>query len=196
MKQGASQPSDQLLVQRAQLLGDHQAFGLLVQRHQGPLRNYLRRLTGGDHALADDLAQEAFVRAYRGLRGFRGESRFRTWLVRLAYRLFLDQVESRKRLEETVLTAGDVESVHSDQALLERQTALAIDLDRALQLLTPHQRQVVLHCHFAGLTHQETAESLGMPVATVQSHLRRALLHLRPALQEWKAREGGDHHER
>ena len=65
--------------------GDRSAFAALVQAHQGYLRKLMARVCQGDQGRADDLAQEAFIRAWRALPGFRGEARFRTWLTRLAY---------------------------------------------------------------------------------------------------------------
>lgn len=184
MSQEEVSVSDAVLVQRVQLLDDREAFATLVKRHQGPLRHYLRRLIGADVALAEDLAQESFLKAYRALSGFRGDSSFRTWLIRVAYRRFLDHRE-----------AACVEGGPSDEPQEhladtrgigpEMQAAMSLDLDRALQALSHDQRMAVLHCHVAGLTHVDAAHLLGWPVATLQSHLRRALARLRPALQDW-----------
>lgn len=186
--------SDAVLVQRVQLLDDRQAFATLVRRHQGPLRHYLRRLIGADVALAEDLAQESFLKAYRSLSGFRGDSSFRTWLIRAAYRLFLDHREAASR--EGVPTDEPVEQLVDVHSLgPEMQAALSLDLDRALQALSHDQRMAVLHCHVAGLTHVDAAQLLGWPVATLQSHLRRALARLRPALQDWADPQRGGHHD-
>jgi RNA polymerase sigma-70 factor (ECF subfamily) len=77
--------SDEALVARVLSTDDRRAFAELVRRHQSALRTLLRRLCSGDDARADDLAQEAFLAAYRRLATFRGEARFGTWLHRLAY---------------------------------------------------------------------------------------------------------------
>src|SRR5690606_10260925 len=69
--------------------GDERAFAELIRRHQGKVRGLLLRLAG-DRPLADDLAQEAFLRAYRGLAGFEGRARFSTWLYRIAYNVYLN----------------------------------------------------------------------------------------------------------
>ena len=176
--------SDAVLVQRVQLLDDREAFAMLVRRHQGPLRNYLRRMTGTDTALAEDLAQESLLKVYGALAGFRGDSSFRTWLIRVAYRLFLDHREAASR--EGVATDEPIEHLVDVNAIgLEMHAAMSLDLDRALRALSHDQRMAVLHCHVAGLTHVDAAQLLGWPVATLQSNLRRALTHLRPALQDW-----------
>ena len=86
---------DAALVLRAQQPDGAGAFEQLVRRHQGLVRAQLRRLLGDDPALADDLAQEVFVLAWRKLDQFRGESRFGTWLYRIAYSCFLQHVRGR-----------------------------------------------------------------------------------------------------
>lgn len=82
--------TDAALVAQVITLGSERAFALLVQRHQEVLRRFLLRLTGGDTMRADDLAQETLIRAWQGLRSFRQLAGFRTWLLAIAYRVFLD----------------------------------------------------------------------------------------------------------
>jgi RNA polymerase sigma factor (sigma-70 family) len=212
MESDRCDPSDESLVQRAQYLEDRDAFAMLVRRHQGPLRGFLRRLTYGDLGTADDLAQEAFLRAYRGLKSFRAEASFRTWLVTLAYRVFLDHRAAVQRQGVGLyrgsskfadVTPGHVRDHGGEGPMRDepktsgtaRLAALAIDLDRALSTLTEAQRLAVLHCHFAGLTYAEAAQVLGWPAATLQSHLRRATGQLRVALKDWANASWGDDHE-
>jgi RNA polymerase sigma factor (sigma-70 family) len=102
--------SDTDLVARA-LRDDHDAFAELVRRYQSPLRAWLRRLTGGDFARADDLAQETFLRAYRRLGSFRGTGKFSTWLFSIAYNEFRndtrrrrDFVQLNEEMSETLIT--------------------------------------------------------------------------------------------
>ena len=78
-------PPDSELIVRVVAFDDRTAFGELVTRHQSAVRNFIRHLTGGDAALADDLAQETFIQAYRSLPHFRGESAFPTWLLGIAH---------------------------------------------------------------------------------------------------------------
>ena len=84
----------------ARVLGDddQHAFGELVRRHQSSVRGLLRQLTRTDIALADDLAQETFLRAYKNIRSFRGEAQFSTWLYRIAYNCFREDARRRKEL--------------------------------------------------------------------------------------------------
>src|SRR5436853_6804078 len=90
--------SDAQLIARVLVQDDRHAFGELVRRHQSAVRATLRRLTGGDRALADDLAQETFLLAYRNLRSFRQEAKFSTWLYRIAYNAFLADARKMKDL--------------------------------------------------------------------------------------------------
>src|SRR5512140_1976163 len=100
-----SDVTDAELIARVVVQDDRHAFAELVRRHQSPVRATLRRLTAGDHALADDLAQETFMLAYRNLKSFRQEARFSTWLFRIATNAFL--AEARKRKEELL---GDADA--------------------------------------------------------------------------------------
>src|SRR5438045_5565259 len=90
--------TDAELIARVVVRDDRHAFSELVRRHQSAVRTTLRRLTVGNHALADDLAQDTFMLAYRNLRSFRQEARFSTWLYRIATNAFL--ADARKRKEE------------------------------------------------------------------------------------------------
>ena len=90
--------TDAELIARVVVHDDRHAFSELVRRHQSAVRATLRRLTAGNHALADDLAQETFMLAYRNLKSFRQEAQFSTWLYRIATNAFL--ADARKRKEE------------------------------------------------------------------------------------------------
>ena len=90
--------TDAELIARVVVRDDRHAFSELVRRHQSAVRTTLRRLTAGNHALADDLAQETFLLAFRNLRSFRQEAKFSTWLYRIATNAYL--ADARKRKEE------------------------------------------------------------------------------------------------
>ncbi|HEX8678919.1 MAG TPA: sigma-70 family RNA polymerase sigma factor, partial [Chthoniobacterales bacterium] len=90
--------TDADLLARVLLHEDQNAFSELVRRHQSAVRGLLRQLTRSDLALADDLAQETFIRAYKNIRSFRGEAKFSTWLYRIAYNCFREEARKRKEL--------------------------------------------------------------------------------------------------
>ncbi len=103
--------TDADLVARVLVDDDQHAFGELVRRHQSTVRGLLRQLTRTDLALADDLSQETFLRAYRNIRSFRGEARFSTWLYRIAYNSFREDARRRKEflgIDEQQLQAEQV----------------------------------------------------------------------------------------
>ena len=166
------------LVARA-AAGERTAFAVLVQAHQGYLRKLLGRVCRGDRARADDLAQEAFVRAWRALPKFRGEARFRTWLTRLAYSALAAE---RPALPLPDDTPPDLDSC-SDFA---PTSDLRIDLDRALANLSETQRHALLLCYGADLSHAEAAQILGWPLGTLKTQVLRAKARLRAQLSAWE----------
>jgi RNA polymerase sigma-70 factor (ECF subfamily) len=161
---------------------DRAAFGELVRRHQSRVRVVLRRLTRGDVALADDLAQETFVLAWRHLRRFRFESRFSTWLYRIAFNAW--RSEARRRREVTLDLDDDGpplseahEMAPASDAVLDR-----LDLERAMACLSDGERAALAACYYADLSHEEAAAALGLPLGTVKTHILRAKAKLRRRL--------------
>jgi len=157
--------------------GDVGAFAALVRAHQSAVRWQLRRLARGDDGLADDLAQETFVQAWRHLADFDGRARFGTWLHRIAVREFLQHRRRPANAAWDELEPGDDEPAH-DPA---RTDTLRADVERALARLSEAQRLCIVHCFHLDLSHEEAAEVLGLPVGTLKSHLHRA----RAKLQQW-----------
>ena len=167
------------LIARA-VAGDRTAFAALVQAHQGYLRKLLGRVCRGDQARADDLAQDAFVRAWRALPQFRGEARFRTWLTRLAWSALSAERPALPRAHDD--SAADL-GADSDFA---PGADWRIDLDRAMATLSDAQRHALLLCYGADLSHAEAAQVLGWPLGTVKTQVLRAKARLRTQLQAWK----------
>ena len=159
---------------------DRNAFAELVRRHQSKVRTVLRRLTRGDAALADDLAQETFVLAWRNLRAFRFEARFSTWIYRIAFNAW--QSEARKRRE--VLLELDDESLPPGSEAFDvmPDVAARVDLERALATLSDGERAAITACYYADLSHEEAAKALGMPLGTVKTHVLRAKAKLKARL--------------
>jgi RNA polymerase sigma-70 factor (ECF subfamily) len=160
--------------------GDRRAFARLVEAHQSRVRLQLRRLTRGDAALADDLAQETFVQAWLHLAEFRGDARLATWLHRIALTRFLQHAR-RPRLP-VEWQGDDAPDPGHDPRPAE---GLGRDVERALQALTEVQRLAVVHCFHLDLSHAEAAQVLGLPLGTLKSHLDRAKTRLRALLQAW-----------
>ena len=172
--------TDADLVARVLLDDDHHAFAELVRNHQSSVRGLLRHLTRTDVALADDLAQETFLRVYKNLRSFRGEARFSTWLYRIAYNCFRE--EARKRKE---LVGIDEERLQTEQDPQTVDPALQHDLMYALSLLPLHERSAVLLCCQNGLSHDEAARVLDIPLGTVKTNVLRGREKLKRTLAAW-----------
>lgn len=181
MTDGAAEARvDQALVARAVLGNDRRAFEQLVRRHQGMVRAQLRRLLRGDHAAADDLAQETFVLAWRKLDRFRGEARFSTWLYRIAYSCFLQAIR-KAPVPVNDADARELASLPAPVAAVD----LKMDLDRAMQHLSAAEQAVLLHCVQLGLSHAEAAYVLAMPLGTVKTHATRGKAKLKALLADW-----------
>lgn len=164
--------------------GDMRAFGRLVDAHQLAVRGFLRRLIKGAGD-AEDIAQDAFVRAYESLHRFDGCARFRTYVCGIAFRVWRDQTRAwfrrRSREQHYAEAAGETHQVSEDA---ERRLALR----QAMETLPEAQRAALALCLGADFTHEEAAAALRLPVGTVKSHIARGRARLRAVLGE----EAGD----
>ena len=182
---------EQCLLQQARQ-GSVDAFGALVRLHQGRVRGFLRRLCR-DHALADDLAQDCFVLAWRKLADYRERGAFSAWLCGIAYRCFLQALRSRRRedtavlLYEHELATQEITGTPPPHSTREQHT-----LERAmLELRSDEAAAITLHITL-GYSHGEVASILNLPLGTVKSLISRGLPKLRAALT---APACGAHHE-
>ena len=169
--------SDKALAARVALSGDHRAFTLLVERHQGAIRNYLRRLLVNDDAAADDLAQETFLTAFQKMGGWRGTAKLSTWLHSIAYRKFLDY----KRKHRRQMTMANIPDAGQDN----RQALDAEIMAKHLMgLLKPKDRAVMTLAYGAGMSHSEIANVVDRPLGSVKARIHRAKLKLYKWLQD------------
>nr|WP_063574155.1 RNA polymerase sigma factor [Luteibacter rhizovicinus] len=150
------------------LAGDQRAFADLVRRYQSPLRQFLRRLSAGDHALADDIAQETFLKMFTSLVSFRGEAGISTWLHTIAYRTFLRHVANRSRLE---FVGHD----SMPEAISPAPTVMSdILVEQLMKHLSLDERLMVTLSVSGGMSHAEIAEVTQAPLGTIKSHINRA----------------------
>lgn len=163
--------------------GDRRAFGELARRHGSAVRALLRRM-GAEPALADDLAQDAFLAAFESIGDFRGEGAFVAWVKKIAARLYIRRWRRRRELHPV---EGDVEQAAGDG---EGDADLRLDLDGAMAALSPSERLCVSLCYGAGLSHAEAAAALKAPLGTVKSHVKRGLDKLRRRLSAEAAPAG------
>jgi len=192
--------ADWQLVERVQK-GDKRAFDLLVAKYQRKLFRLLSRLIR-DPAEIEDVAQEAFIKAYRALPGFRGESAFYTWLYRIAINTAKNFLVAQGRRVPTQTSTeiedaenfDDGESLRTedtpDRMLLSKQVAEAVN--RAIERLPEELRTAIVLREIEGLSYDEIAVSMNCPIGTVRSRIFRAreavAEELRPILETNKDR--------
>ncbi len=173
------------------LAGDASAFDLLVLRWDRKIQGAIYRLMGSEEE-ARDLCQEAFLKAYRGLGGFKGEARFSSWLYQIALNLCRDRM--RRRRGRVMVSLDALEPDAQGQVLRDATSTQDLvethDLHQrvraAVMALPDDQREVIVLKEYEGLTFQEIAEVLGLPVSTVKTRLYRGLDRMRERL----SREG------
>ena len=154
--------------------GDPEAIRRVVEAHYPSVLRFMTTLCANP-ADAEDLTQEAFVGAIRNFRKFRGESGLRTWLHRIAYRAFLN---ARRRERPTTPLSEGVMS-----PLFESSSLLALDLEAALPCVPEEFRTAFVLCDVAGLSMQEAADVMGVPLGTAKSRLHAARQRLQALLQ-------------
>ncbi|WP_027485632.1 sigma-70 family RNA polymerase sigma factor [Rhodanobacter sp. OR87] len=165
---------------RAAAAGDRHAFQRLYRLHVGRVHGAVYRLAGYDHARAEDITQDAFVRAWQKLPGFRHESAFGTWLYRLAVNVALMDIRAR---------GADPVSMLDDEHLPETGetpfcAAEREELERAIGSLPPRARAVLVLHDIEGWRHEEIGSELGMAIGTSKAQLHRARGLLRKLLGE------------
>ena len=158
--------SDMSLIALVLTNNDHRAYEKLVLKYQSDVRGLLIKLTDGNKALADDLAQDTFIRAYKYLKTFKATAGFSTWLYRISYNVFIDYTKSLKKTDDIEgydCIADDHKDVGSE-----------IDMQNALKILKEHEKIIVLLHYDKGYSHNEIAKILDVPLGTVKTNILRA----------------------
>jgi RNA polymerase sigma-70 factor (ECF subfamily) len=174
--------ADQILVEQVQR-GDKRAFELLVAKYQRKIFRLLSRLIR-DAAEIEDVAQEAFIKAYRALPNFRGESAFYTWLYRIAINTAKNYLVAQGRRAPTT-TETEIDEAENfdegdqlrdvntpDSMLLSKQVGEAVN--RAIEKLPEDLRTAIVLRELEGLSYEEIAETMNCPIGTVRSRIFRA----------------------
>lgn len=176
---------DRDLVGKAQA-GDLDAFGALVHRHQHRLVNFVRLMVSSapDRDAAEDVAQEAFLRAYRALGQFRGQSTFKTWLYQIATNVARTQSARSRGRNEAQEPEGLHERDRPSPEDVEGRVIAHDQLRRALKELPDDWREALVLRDIEGLEYREIADVLGIPMGTVESRIFRARKRLKAALME------------
>ena len=169
--------------------GDPESFNLLIKRWERPIYAVAYRTIGREDD-ARDVVQEAFLRAFRGLGGFKGQAKFSSWLYRITLNLCRDWMR-RQRRAPVVLTpdgvdlvelAGESEGVETADAAVARKD-LSRAVARAMTVLPEEQRAAIVLKEYHDLTFQEIADLLGCPLSTVKTRLYQGLTVLRKELE-------------
>jgi len=155
---------------------DSKMCAALVKTHQGQIRAFLRRLTR-NAALADDLAQDTFLRAFQSMGQVKDDTKTKSWLFQIAYRIFLDHIRKHKRRQEL----SDA-NMPVDDTDISSPSGMKMDIEQAMNSLTPEQRAAVMLCLSYGFSHSEAAKALNQPLGTVKSHVARGKNKLRAFL--------------
>ncbi len=192
-----AQDTDALLVERVQR-GDVRAFEMLVVKYQRRVERLIGRMVR-DVDLVADIAQETFIRAYRAMPQFRGDSAFYTWLYRIAVNTAKKALMDRKRdpvvTESALFSVNDEETSRAESELSDGETPegvlaskqIAQAVNAAIQSLSEDLRQAIVLREIEGLSYEEIAEAMNCPIGTVRSRIFRAresiAQRLRPLLQ-------------
>lgn len=174
---------------KAARAGDQRAMEALYTAHSGRVYTVVRRLVGDDH-LAEDVSQDAWVRAFEKIGSFRGDAAFGTWMHRLAVNTALNRLRRRGRRPEVESAAeAPLAAPDADERILSQRV-----LGQALDRLPDGYRQVLVMHDVEGMTHEEIADSLGVAVGTSKSQLHKARARMRDLLAPPVGRnEAGNH---
>lgn len=163
-----SELNDIALVTQVAVFHNKRAFDQLVRKYQSPVRRFFLNQTLGNTQLSDDLAQETFIKAYLNITKFRGLSSFSTWLMRIAYNVFYDDVRARKQTEDVDTSISALR-----QSVSSGDSNLKMDIYAALALLKPDERICITLQLIDGYPIDQISKITGIPDNTVKSHLRR-----------------------
>jgi RNA polymerase sigma-70 factor (ECF subfamily) len=181
------QPEDCELVKRAQI-GETVAFKTLVERHQRAIYNLCYRMLKGAED-AKDATQETFFKAYRALKEFRHESRFQTWLYRIATHECLNRLRDPNSLSLNEMQEDDEEIQIADSApspleLIERKEVQSM-IHQAIDALPHPYRLAITLYHLNELSYEEIAQAMNVPIGTVKTYLFRARAALKSKLKRF-----------
>ena len=160
---------DSDLISRVLARDDRNAFSHLVRKYQSQIRLFLARMLKGNMELAEDLAQETFIQAYKKLETYRGNAKFASWLYTIARNIFLQHI---RRSKTEFLWEED------NSEAQEMVVDIKMDLNKAMSFLRPIECAALTMCYCQDLTHSEVAEILDLPLGTLKTHVNRGRLQL------------------
>ena len=158
--------SDKSLIALVLLNNDHRAYEKIVIKYQSDVRGLFIKLTNGNKALADDLAQDAFIRAYKYLRTFKATAGFSTWLYRISYNVFIDYTKSLKKTDDI----EGYDCISED----DKDVGSEIDMQSALKVLNGNEKVAILLHYDKGYSHNEIAKIMDIPLGTVKTNILKS----------------------
>jgi RNA polymerase sigma-70 factor (ECF subfamily) len=167
---------------RAAAAGAREAFDVLVERHQRTVYQVCYRFVN-NHEDASDLAQDTFVRAWRGLKNFKGQSALSTWLYRIAVNVCLNRVSARTPMTEPMASTEHIEDVRIEGVQhAMRRAERAVAVRKAIAGLPEKQRATLILRTYHDMSHQQIADVLGNSVGAVKANFFHALVNLKKIL--------------
>lgn len=167
----------------ASVAGEQAAFDVIVERHRRAVYLVCYRFVN-NHEDASDLAQDAFVRAWRGLKNFKGQSALPTWLHRIAVNVCLNRVSAKTPINEPIASTEHFEDVRiegAQHAMLRKERAVAVR--KAIAGLPKKQRATLILRTYHDMSHQQIADVLGSSVGAVKANFFHALANLKKILE-------------
>lgn len=170
------------LITRCVAVDDRRAFERLVEEYSPGLRRFIFNLTMGNAAITDDISQEAFLKAYTQLRQFKGISRFKTWLYRIAYNEYVTLMRAKR---EERLPDGYALALGDSDTSQQRLTDMRHDIEVGMRALTDTERTLILLFYLEDRPIKEIVQITSLPEGTVKSYLSRAKSKMAKAITEY-----------
>ncbi|MDK2866886.1 MAG: hypothetical protein PWP51_955 [Clostridiales bacterium] len=166
--------------------GDVASFELLIQKYRQYVYNITYRMMGNSHD-ADDMAQEALIKAFKAIHQFKGDSQFSTWLYRIAMNTCKDELRKRKEatlpLDERIDTMTEADRAQTDPLLIYEQKELQAKVQGALDRLSADGKEVIILRDILGYSYEEIGRILEVPIGTVRSRINRNRIMLKDILK-------------
>ena len=177
------QTADDRSLVTAFLSGRREAFDVIVERHRRNVYQLCYRFMG-NHEDASDLAQDVFVRAFKGLRNFKGDASLGTWLYRVGVNACLNRVATKRPTAEPIEAAQHIDARNDDPLDAVLRAERAVVVRAAIQRLPPKQRATLMLRVYQDLTHEEISRILGSSVGAVKANFFHALNNLKRLLEK------------
>jgi len=165
--------------------GDHEAFGLIIDKYESAIVRYANRLVN-DHDIAEDVAQEAFIKTYRDIQSFDTKRKFSSWLYRIAHNEAIDYIRKNKRivgLDEAIEVASEIDLHKTAQKNLDK-SGTKDKLEKAINKISSKYREAVILRFYEEKEYEEIAEILHVPIGTVGTYISRAKKELKEQLSD------------